>query len=510
MQISLKDITYSYEDSPRQALVAVTATFPSGWTGIVGNNGSGKTTLLRVMCGLLKASSGTITPRVAGVYCAQETQLPPAMADDFAQDFSPEALRIRKELVIDQDWAWRYDLLSEGQRKRLQVGVALWQNPPLLALDEPTNHVDAPTRKQLLDALTHFSGIGLLVSHDREMLDVLVSQCLFLSPKNATMRLGTYTQGQSQVQLESVTIKRERRSAKDELIRLTKTKIARDNEAARADSRRSKRHLDKHDKDAKGRIDLAIYTGQDGKAGRRSAQLDGRLEKAQQRLEAAYVDKAYSYNVWLDTQPSRRKTLVELSEGSLAFGSGTSIAHGHQPCCLQVPKLQIGSCDHIALTGANGTGKTTLIRAFMRALDKTNLRVLFVPQELESEERRKLLAHIAGLPQAQRGRALGIVAQLNSDPRRILDGATISPGEARKLLLALGILSSPQIIVMDEPTNHLDLASTEALERMLASCPCALLLVSHDSRFLAKTTDTRWHIEPSEDGSALCLATHAY
>lgn len=535
MQISLTDISYSYEGSPGVALGGVTATFLRGWTGVVGSNGSGKTTLLRLVCGQLRPTGGSVTPRMAAVYCAQETELRPAMAEEFALDFCLDAQRIRLALGIEDEWVWRYETLSEGQRKRLQVAVALWQNPQLLALDEPTNHVDASTRRRILDVLAGFGGIGLLVSHDREMLDALVSQCLFVSARGCIMRPGTYSEGQEQAQLELMSAQRERKAAKHEVERLSLVKAAREHEAARADARRSKRHIDKGDKDAKARIDLAVFTGQDGKAGRRAAQLDARLCSAQQRLEAAYVEKTYAPNVWLNTQPSRRRLLVELEAGGVAFGSGERLAPaggggrgargaagggggcraaaGGGGCraaaqgvsCLEIPHLQLGPTDHIALSGANGTGKTSLVVALMQALAATDLCVLYVPQELSTQERGELLGQLNKLPEHQRGQVLSITAQLNSDPARILDGDTISPGEARKLMLALGILAAPQIIVMDEPTNHLDLPSTEALERTLSSCPCALLLVSHDSRFLSCVTSIHWHIEQREAGTTLMV-----
>lgn len=106
----------------------------------------------------------------------------------------------------------------------------------------------------------------------------------------------------------------------------------------------------------------------------------------------------------------------------------------------------------------------------------------------------------------ERGRVLSIVAQLNSDPDRILDGDELSPGELRKLMLAQGILCHPVLIAMDEPTNHLDVGSIEALERVLVAYPGALVLVSHDERLLEKTTDFRWCLE-SGDGSAYVLRT---
>ena len=167
--------------------------------------------------------------------------------------------------------------------------------------------------------------------------------------------------------------------------------------------------------------------------------------------------------------------------------------------------LEVQSGVRLCVAGANGTGKTSLVVALIRALTATDLKVLYVPQELSIAERQGLLKRLGELTEYQRGQALSIVAQLNSDPERILDGNTISPGEARKLTLASGILSSPQVIVMDEPTNHLDLPSTEALERVLISCPCALILVSHDSHFLSKVTSIQWHIEHSNTGSTLAI-----
>ena len=86
------------------------------------------------------------------------------------------------------------------------------------------------------------------------------------------------------------------------------------------------------------------------------------------------------------------------------------------------------------------------------------------------------------------------VSRLGSRPHRLLESAEPSPGEIRKILLALGIARVPHLIVMDEPTNHLDLPSIECLEEALDGCPCGLLLVSHDERFLARLTTTRWRI----------------
>ena len=167
MQLNLSNIEYAYPAAVEPALSGVTATFPQGWTGIVGDNGGGKTTLCLVACCLLQPDAGTVTPPLVSLYCAQDASEPPANLEDFAFAYDSAAVRLRRDLAVGDDWAQRYSTLSGGQQKRLQVACALWAAPDVLAVDEPTNHVDAATRRAITAALSRFGGIGLLVSHDR-------------------------------------------------------------------------------------------------------------------------------------------------------------------------------------------------------------------------------------------------------------------------------------------------------------------------------------------------------
>jgi ATPase subunit of ABC transporter with duplicated ATPase domains len=204
-QISVHNLTYIYESSPEAVLSDVSMTFSHGWTGVVGNNGTGKTTLLRIVSGALTGFEGNLNPdpsSYGGVYCAQPTEHLPDYAQDFALDYSADAVRLRSILDVDEDWIWRFDTLSHGERKRLQIAVALWQNPAVLALDEPTNHIDAATREQLVRALKYYDGVGLLVSHDRAFLDALVFQCLFFEDGKTIMRPGSYSEAREQSELE--------------------------------------------------------------------------------------------------------------------------------------------------------------------------------------------------------------------------------------------------------------------------------------------------------------------
>jgi ATPase subunit of ABC transporter with duplicated ATPase domains len=469
----------------------------------VGSNGSGKSTLLRLISGDMGEKggySGSISPPPqlaqgggSPSYCAQGTEQLPVNAEDFSANWSAAAVRVREALGVNDDWLWRYETLSHGERKRLQLACALAAEPPLLALDEPTNHVDSATRQQIIRALADYDGVGLLVSHDRALLDALCSQCLFMRDGRGVLRPGNYSQGREQEQLERTARQRERKSAQAELAHLRIEQDRRAHQAARADVRRSKRHIDPKDHSAKARIDLARVSGQDGKAGKRSAQLDARVKASQQRLEQARTVKEYNGSIWLQTHPAARRNLLLLPAGELTLGEDRT---------LRYPQLVVENDAHIGLSGPNGSGKSSLLRRLVAAVS-ADIKLLYLPQELDNQQAAAELAALKQLSSEARGQVLSIVARLNSDPDRILAGESLSPGELRKLMLARGVLGCPQLIVMDEPTNHLDLHSTEALEQMLAACPCTLLLVSHDEAFLQVTTNQRWQFSP--EGTVVCV-----
>ena len=136
------------------------------------------------------------------------------------------------------------------------------------------------------------------------------------------------------------------------------------------------------------------------------------------------------------------------------------------------------------------------MREVVRRLDPS-VRALAIPQEPTAEQCRGALSRLATLDSRSRGLVLAVAAALNSDPDRLVDCERTSPGEMRKLMLGLGMLDAPELIIMDEPSNYLDLHSVEALERLLAAFPGALLLVSHDAALLEATTSVCWEISES-------------
>lgn len=478
--------------------------------GIVGRNGDGKSTLLNLLAGTLEPDEGRVlrngTVRV-GVLGQADTLDPAATVEQAVVGDLPEYVwasdaRIRDiiaGLAGDIPWDAVVGTLSGGQRRRVDLVRLLIGDWDVLALDEPTNHLDAPTRALVAQALSSFKGVGLLVSHDRALLDKLVRSCVFVEAGRALAIPGTYTQARRELELRQDTVRTERRQARGELARIKAERDRRAAVAARSAARRSARHLDRHDRDGREKIKLAVYTGQDGKAGKLSSQMDKRIGVAEKRLEALDAKKERRGSLELDAAPAPRKVLARLPAGSMPLGPERMLHH---------PELYLGNEDRVGLVGKNGAGKSTLLHALLRRVTLEE-GVAYFPQEVPDDEVRALLVELRALPTAERGRVLSIAARLESPPERVLDGEQLSPGEVRKLMIARSLLSSPRLIVMDEPTNHLDIRSIEALQDVLRHCACALVLVSHDEQFLDALVDERWVFEVEQEKGEVGLGdTH--
>ncbi len=498
MLLDFCDITFAYAGAVSPLLENVTAHFSSGWTGIVGVNGAGKTTVLHLAAGRLEPRQGIIRRPGRIILCPQRTDSAP---DQFSQLLSAtdfEACVLRGKLGIMDDWGERWETLSHGERKRTQIAVALWLQPDVLMLDEPTNHIDSVTRALLTEVLLEFRGIGLLVSHDRELLDLLCAQCLFLDPPQGVMRPGNYTEAVAEARREEASQLAQRQVLKQKLERLTKASQCRHAEAARADRKRSKRNLARGDSDGRAKIDGARVSGKDGQAGRLANQLKGRLAHAQESVSALKLKKRYAANFWLESSLSPRPRLFSISADTIDLDGKRQ---------LVIPELSMLRQDRIAITGANGLGKTMLIRYILRRLNLPEEHLIYMPQEIDLTQTRNIMTQVHRLSKAQLGKVMTVVSGLGSRPERLLQNLDASPGELRKILLALGVIRHPYLIIMDEPTNHLDLIAIECLENALCDCPCGMLLVSHDLRFLSRVTDTCWRLQ--QERETVTLSTNS-
>lgn len=491
--ILFQNVSFAYDRTTHPLINDLSVHFTRGWTGIVGANGVGKSTVLKLATRELRPCQGRVVIPGPAIYCQQRTDDIPYQMNDLIQAMDGDACEIKGRLRIDDDWLIRWTTLSHGERKRAQIAVAMWRQPQVLAVDEPTNHLDAEAQDLLFYALSNFQGVGLLVSHDRDLLDNLCRQCLFIEPPEAVLRPGNYTRGSQQAIREEMTLKKQRSQAKRDFLKLKRESVKRREAASQSHRRRSKRGLALKDHDARGKINLARITGKDGMDGKRLNQLEGRLLQSKKKRDAIKVKKKYELGIWMSGAMSKRNTLFSVSADSLSLGGGKM---------LHIPDLTMMPDDRIALTGSNGSGKSTLIEHIMQSLNLNKDRVTYVPQEIDIDASQGIMTQARDLPNEKLGQMMTVVSRLGSRPDRLMESLEPSPGEIRKMLLAMGIAKVPHLIVMDEPTNHLDLPSIECLERALMDCPCGLLMISHDRRFLKAFTRRRWHLsqDPKDKG----------
>ena len=259
--ITITDLGFAYPSSSSTLFEHLSATLDRGWIALLGDNGCGKTTLALLLCGRLSPTKGRISPVPSSLvceYCPQAIAEQPRNLNDFANDWSQRTEAIRRTLGIADDWAYRYSTLSGGEAKRLQVACSLSREPDLLILDEPTNHVDAATRTRIGQAMDSFAGIGLLISHDRALIDASCPRSLVFRTRHMqagnvqtlTQFKGRLAQIDEQEKAEDRHAQEELDSNRRELNRLKRFKAARFQKLQHVDALRQQGgRIDPHDHD---------------------------------------------------------------------------------------------------------------------------------------------------------------------------------------------------------------------------------------------------------------------
>jgi len=472
---------------------------PGARVGLVGRNGTGKSTLFRAIRGELATESGTITlpPRWRVGSLAQEAPDGPDSLVEIVlkADLERDALLREAEAAHDPhriaeiqtrlvdidahsaparaaailsglgfstaDQARPVQEFSGGWRMRVALAATLFAAPDLLLLDEPTNYLDLEGTLWLEDHLAHYPRTVIVISHDRDLLETSVDQILHLDRGKLTLYRGSYSSFEEQ------------RATREML----DAKHAKRQEAER------KRLQDFVDR----------FKAKASKA-----------RQAQSRVKMLERMKPVTALVTQDVReisfPAPEKTL------SPPIIAVDNVSVGYEPDkpVLNRVTLRIDNDDRIALLGANGNGKSTLVKLLANRLkpfsgavtraDKLSIAYFAQHQLDELGEDGSPYDHVRRLmPEAPeskiraRAGAIGFSGKAADTLVKSLSG-----GEKARLLLGLATFFGPNMIILDEPTNHLDIDSRAALAEAINEFQGAVIMVSHDRYLIEACADQLW------------------
>jgi ATP-binding cassette subfamily F protein 3 len=484
---------------PRLLIDGASASIDTGHrVGLVGRNGSGKTTLLRMIIGQTKPDGGSIAvpsrwrigltrqeapegdgslietvlaadSELAALHTEAETATDPdriaaihaRLQDRQAHAAPARAARILAGLGFDDAAQQRpCSDFSGGWRMRVALAALLFTEPDLLLLDEPTNHLDLEASLWLEDWLRRYPRTLLLVSHDRGLLNRVATSILHLEGQALTLYQGGYDRFEAT------------RRARLEQDAKRRVKI----EAQRA-------HLQKF-------VDRFRYQASKAKQAQSRLKMLSRLEPVPERGDDGGT-VAFDFPA-PDALPP---PLYSLRDVSIGYGG---------PPVLRGVSLRLDSDDRVALLGANGNGKSTLIKLLAGRLEADSgdvvrppkLRVGYFAQHQTDELDLDATPTVALSRRRPADPPAALRAHLGhfglSQERSITRIGDLSGGEKARLLLALMSCDKPHILLLDEPTNHLDVESRQALIEALAAYNGAVVIVSHDPHILELTADRLW------------------
>ena len=485
--LQISNLSFIYPNSPEALFADLNLTFSLGWNGLVGANGSGKTTLLKLIAKKLSPTHGTISGNALVYYCEQKLDDVPEDFDAFSTAYDSRSFKIKNALKIEDAWLYRWENLSYGEKKRIQIAVALYAEPDVLLLDEPTNHLDIATKQTLIEALKGFHKTGILISHDRTFLDTLCSTTVIIKNHHLYKYKTPYSNAMLEFRKEREALTRQIEDHNQKIKQLQKAIQQQKEKVSRSDSRLSKKHIDPHDRDAKEKINLAKLTGKDKNDARRVHTLNSKYQQLD--ADKMKVAKEYKRGIAIEGGVRGKHASICLNGGDLRL-SGEKVLH--------YPRLLIGGSDKIALVGDNGSGKSSFIKALITQLDRREL--LYLPQEIDTDLAAELFETIRTLPNEKKGALFTFVTRLSSDPKPLLENTMPSPGELRKLLIAKALLDNIAAVILDEPTNHMDIDAITSLEEALNHYDGLLLVVSHDALFVRSVAKRMWRITREGEG----------
>jgi ATP-binding cassette, subfamily F, member 3 len=485
---------------------------PKDKIGLVGLNGTGKSTLLKIINGDFQQSSGELQKAKDCTIGFLNQDLLSYQSEDSILDVALEAfkdtLKLQEdiELVLKQmetdhsdeiinklarlqdqfeanegytikakaeevlegigfstpDLSRPLKTFSGGWRMRVMLAKLLLEKPSLLMLDEPTNHLDLPSIQWVENYLKTYEGAVIVVSHDQEFLDNCVSSIVEVSNGNLTLYSGNYSFYQKEKK-ERMEIQQNAYENQQQMIKQTERFI----ERFRAKATKSN-------------------------------QVQSRI-KALDRMErvAEVVDDNIAVNFkFRFTQKSGRDVVI-LDHVSKSYGDLT---------ILKDTSARIERGDKIALIGANGKGKSTLLRIIdgtekiqgKRDQGHNVIKSFYAQHQLEAlhvenEILQELQQAGSGKTDTELRNVLGCFLFSNDDVFKKIK--VLSGGEKSRVALAKTLISEANFLLLDEPTNHLDMQSVNILIQALQQYEGTFITVSHDRHFIRGTANKIWYIE---------------
>ncbi len=496
--------------------------------GLVGENGAGKSTLLRVLAGELVPQGGHV--RRHGTLAVVEQELAAgegATVGDVLARSEAAARAASDELAAaiaafdhetgDTGWlsaavarcerlaAWdaprradealtRFDAprdrarelaaLSVGERYRVRLAARLSERADLLLLDEPTNHLDDAGVEYLTAQLRDWPGALVVVTHDRQLLDDVMTGILDLDPAM-----------DGRPALYGATRYADYRFAKDQMLRRWRARY-------RMERKRAEALAGRLDRSYEGLSDeWRPPKGSDrNRRGTRARSQVKTVDRLMQRLEAGAV-------------------AVPVPPPALAFPDLPATPRGYTggPLLdLRAPRVagrldlpghrvELPPCGRLLVTGPNGSGKSTLLAVLAGTLvpDRGSrtlapgVRLGVLGQERDDEPAgssfdayashalRLLEAGALDPDELVPVAALGLLSEEDLDrPLR-----EVSVGQRRRFDLARALLHAPHVLVLDEPTNHLSAALVDELTAALRATSAAVVVATHDRAMRADLAD---------------------
>lgn len=480
---------------------------PGKKVGLTGANGTGKSSLFALLQDQLQADHGSMSfpPHWVTAHVAQETPAVDMSALDYALQGDAQYVTLQTALVkaeAEHDGAQQSELhdqlaaidaytarsragkllhglgftadqesqpvtsFSGGWRMRLNLAQALMCRSDLLLLDEPTNHLDLEAVYWLEEWLRIYQGTLVLISHDRDFLDRVVTQVCHIEHQGIKSYTGNYS-----------------------AFELARAEHLANQQAAHQKQQREVAHI---------RSYVTRFKAQATKA--RQAQSRIKALERMELIAPAHVDSPFHFRFL----PPSRLTTPLLSLDKIAVG------YGETPLLSGI-KLSLAPGDRIGLLGPNGAGKSTLIKLIAGVLpplqgkrkEGKDIRIAYFAQhqleQLYMDD--SPVKHIQRLdPKASEGECRNFVGGFGFHGDDAL--APVGPfsgGEKARLVLALLVYQKPAVLLLDEPTNHLDLEMRLALTMALQDFEGALIVVSHDRHLLRTVADELWLVA---DGQA--------